>query len=209
MKQCLFSRRTTLCGLLTAALACLVAGPALAAGYSESGLAWGDTLSCSAPQLSQPFLTANDHNWYALAPGQSADGFDGTGWTLGGGASIQSGPLADGSTGSVLDLPSGGVAISPPMCVSSDYPTARTMVRNAVGGDGVQVFVGYAGTKTEAQPQGSGAVHGNRTGWTTSPAFGIHPGHATGWQLVRFTLVGGGKTSDFQVYDFYVDPRMH
>jgi hypothetical protein len=209
MKQCLFSGRATLCGLLTAAVACVMASPALAAGYSDSGLAWGDTSSCSAPQLSQPFLSAKDSNWYVLAPGESSDGFDGTGWTLGGGASIQTGPLADGSTGSVLDLPSGAVAISPPVCVSSEYPTARTMVRNAAGGDGVQVYVGYAGTKTEAQPQGSGQVHGNKAAWTTSPAFGIHPGNKPGWQLVRFTLVGGGRTSDFQIYDFYVDPRMH
>ncbi len=209
MTQCLFSRRMSVCGILAGAVACLVASPALAASVNESSLAWGDTSSCGAPQLSQPFLTAKDSNWYALAPGESSDGFDGTGWTLSGGAAIQPGQLADGSTGSVLDLPSGGVAISPPMCVSSDYPTARTMVRNATGGDGVQVYVGYAGTKTEAQPQGSGQVHGNRTGWTTSPAFGIHPGSRSGWQLVRFTLVGGGKTSDFQIYDFYVDPRMH
>jgi hypothetical protein len=209
MKQCLFSRRAAVCGVLASALACVVASPALAANPNESGLIWGDTSSCSAPQTSQPFLAARDNNWYALAPGQSSDGFDGTGWTLEAGASVQTGPLADGSTGSVLVLPSGGVAISPPMCVASDYPTARTMVRNAVGGDGVQVFVGYAGTKTEAQPQGSGQVHGNKTAWTTSPAFGIHPGNRTGWQLVRFTLVGGGRTSDFQIYDFYVDPRMH
>jgi hypothetical protein len=207
--KCLFSRRTTLCGILATIVAGVVASPALAAGLDESGLAWGDTSACSAPPVSQPFLAAKDKNWYALTPGQSAGGFDGAGWTLSEGASIQTGSLADGTTGPVLDLPSGSVAISPPMCVSSEYPTARTMVRNAAGGDGVQVFVGYAGTKTEAQPQGSGQVHGSKTAWTTSPAFGIHPGNKPGWQLVRFTLVGGGRTSDFQVYDFYVDPRMH
>lgn len=207
--KCLFSPRTTLCGMLAGVLACVVASPAPAANWNESGLVWGDTSACTAPQVSQPFIAAKDKNWYALAPGESSDGFDGTGWALSGGSSIQSGVLADGTTGPVLDLPSGSVAISPPMCVSSEYPTARTMVRNAVGGDGVQMFVGYAGTKTESQPQGSGQVHGNKTGWTTSPAFGIHPGNLPGWQLVRFTLVGGGHNSDFQIYDFYVDPRMH
>lgn len=207
--KCLFSRRTSLCGILAGVIACATAGPALASGWNESGLHWGDTSACAAPDVSQPFMAANDKNWYALAPGESSDGFDGTGWTLSGGSSIETEPLADGSTGPVLDLPSGSMAISPPMCVSAQYPTARTMVRNAVGGDGVQVFVGYAGTKTQAQPQGSGQVHGNKTAWTTSPAFGIHPGNLPGWQLVRFTLVGGGKSSDFQVYDFYVDPRMH
>jgi hypothetical protein len=37
----------------------------------------------------------------------------------------------------------------------------------------------------------------------------IHPGNLPGWQLVRFALTPGGKSSDFQVYDFWVDPHMH
>jgi hypothetical protein len=32
--------------------------------------------------------------------------------------------------------------------------------------------------------------------------------NAPGWQPVRFTLIGGGKTSDFQVYNLYIDPSM-
>jgi hypothetical protein len=116
--------------------------------------------------------------------------------------------LQHGQIGRVLDLPSGSTAVSPPMCVASDYPTARTMVRDVVGSEGVHTFVSYAGTKTAINPQNTGQVHGNGTAWTLSNPFRVHPGNLPGWQMVQFTFVPGGKTSDFQVYNFYVDPRM-
>jgi hypothetical protein len=209
MKQFRIRRRSLLvgvCGILTTVAACLSAGSALAAQIDESGLAWGDTSGCAAPALTQPFLSAKDSNWYALTPGETPGSFNGAGWTLSGGASIKAG---QNGAGSVLDLPSGAQAISPPVCVASDYPTARTMVRNVAGSQGVQVYVAYAGTKTESQAQNTGQVHGQQSAWSLSTPFNIHPGNLPGWQLVRFTLVPGGKSSDFQVYDFYVDPRMH
>lgn len=207
MKQFRFvprSRLLSVCGLLVTAVAFLSAGPAQAGPLNMSGMSWGTIASCINPSLTQPFLSAGDSNWYTLAPGESPGSFGGTGWTLTGGASIKA-----GQTGSVLDLPSGSQAISPPMCVASDYPTARTMVRNVVGGEGVQVSVAYAGTKTAAVAQTVGQVHGQRSNWTLSNPVNIHPGNLPGWQLVRFALTPGGTHSDFQVYDFWVDPHMH
>ena len=167
-----------------------------------------DTSACSAPQLTQAFLPIRDSNWYTLVPGQTVDSFNGNGWTLSGGAQIASSSLSDGSPGSVLDLPSGSSAVSPPMCVSSDYPTARTMVRNVAGSEGVQISVAYAGTKTADKPQNVGQVHGTQSAWTASNPFNVHPGNLPGWQMVQFTFTPGGKTSDFQIYNFWVDPRM-
>ena len=109
----------------------------------------------------------------------------------------------------MLDLPSGSQAVSPPMCVSSDYPTARTMVRDVAGAEGVQVYVAYAGHQDREPGPERGPGPRQQSAWTLSNPFNIHPGNLPGWQLVRFTLVPGGKSSDFQVYDFYVDPRMH
>lgn len=209
MKQFRISRRSLsvgVCGILTMVATCLSAGPALAAPINESGLAWGDTSSCTAPALTQPFLSAKDSNWYTLTPGETPGSFNGAGWTLSGGASIKPG---QSGAGSVLDLPSGSQAVSPPVCVASDYPTARTMVRDVAGSEGVQVYVAYAGTRTESQAQNTGQVHGQQSAWSLSNTFNIHPGNLPGWQLVRFTLVPGGRSSDFQVYDFYVDPHMH
>jgi hypothetical protein len=200
------SRSLSVCGLLTTAVAFMAASPALAAQVDVSGLGWTDSSACSAPALTQPFLSARDSNWYTLTPGETPGSFNGAGWTLSGGASIKAGQAG---AGSVLDLPSGSQAVSPPMCVAADYPTARTMVRDVAGAQGVHIYVAYAGTKTASQAQDVGQVHGQQSSWTLSNAFNIHPGNLPGWQLMRFTLVPDGKSSDFQVYDFYVDPRMH
>jgi hypothetical protein len=182
------------------------AGPAMAASTSVPAVSlWTstDTSACSAPTLSQPFLAIRDSNEYTLAPGESPDNLTGTGWTLSAGAKIVQAPLADGRTGSVLDLPSGATAISPHMCVTDDYPTARTLVRDVVGSQGVQMGVSYAG----GTEQTVGQVHGQQAAWTSSNPFNVHPGNRAGWQLAQFIFVAGGKTSDFQIYDFYVDPR--
>jgi hypothetical protein len=194
-----------------AGLAVLIA--AVSAGSAQAATAANatvDTSWCSSPSLAQPFLSAHDSNWYTLMPGEVAGGFDGAGWQLSGGATIVTTTLADGSTGSVLNLPSGSKAISPPMCVSSDYPTARAMVRDVVGAEGVFFYVGYDGTNTWTNPRNTGQVHGSANGWALSGDVNVQPSNVPGWQPVRFTLEAGGKTSDFQVYDFYVDPRsMH
>ena len=71
------------------------------------------TASCTAPALTSPFASLGDANQYALLPGESADNFTATGWLLGGGAKVVTTKLADGTTGSVLDLPAGAYAISP------------------------------------------------------------------------------------------------
>lgn len=201
--QDLFSRRSSfLGGTLAVILAGVVASPALAATTAV------DTSACSAPQFSQPFLSAHDSNWYALAPGQNVNSFTGDGWVLSGGAQILSTTLADGTTGTVLDLPSGSKAVSPTMCVTSSYPTMRTMVRNVTGAEGVFFYVSYAGTKTWNNPKNTGQVHGSNTAWTLSTPVNVQPNGLSGWQPARFTFVPGGQRSDFQIYNFYVDPRM-
>jgi hypothetical protein len=171
--------------------------------------ALADTSTCSPPSLSQPLLTAKDNHWYTMVAGQTPGNFSGDGWTLSGGANIDTTTLADGQTGSVLDLPSGSRAVSPVMCVDSGYTTARTMVRNVVGGEGVGFYVSYVGTKTWDNPKNTGQVHGAHDDWTLSTPVNVQPSKEDGWQEVRFTFVSRGTTSDFQIYDFWVDPRMH
>lgn len=209
------TRAAGLAGLVAALLAAVAVHPAPAAAKDTTlpagsmGVAPADTSACMNPTFSQAFLSDKDRNWYTLAPGQSPDDFTGNGWTLSNGARIVTAQLQNGQSGSVLDLPSGAVAISPPMCVTSDYPTARSLVCNVVGNDGVQFNVAYAGTRTWAQPKSAGQLKGQKNDWTISNSVNVHPdNNTTGWQIVRFSFVAGGKASDFQVYDFYVDPRM-
>jgi hypothetical protein len=210
MTQCLFSVRGRLVSAFAIITACLFAG--ISASSAVAGPlkfpATVDTTACTYPVLSQPFLGINDSNHYVLAPGQSVNSFDGTGWKLSGGAQVITTELADGSTGQVLDLPSGSKATSPVMCVDSGFTTARTMVRNVIGGEGVHFFVAYDGTKTWSKPKNAGQVHGSHKDWTISHTVNVHPSHDAGWQVARFSFVPGGKDSDFQIYNFWVDPRM-
>ena len=170
------ARAAGLAGLIGALLGVVAAHPASAATTIPATPASTDPATCASPNMSQTFLSVKDRNWYTLAPGQSPEGFTGSGWTLADGAGIVTTQLQDGQSGSVLNLPSGAVAVSPPICVTSDYPTARTLVRNVVGGEGVQFYVSYAGDpapgssrRTPASSTASRATGPFRTRSTFSP----------------------------------------
>ena len=199
----------TLCARLVL-LACLgvastlasVALPAAPATASDLPIS---TQTCTPPSISQPFSALGDSRDYVMAPGQTPGQFDGTGWTLSNGAAL----IDDDSSGSsvqVLDLPSGATATSPQMCIDNSYPTARAMVRNVAGGEGIGFYVSYAGTPSWDKPKNTGQLHGKGSGWSACDPVNIQPGHSSGWEVGRFILVGKGKTSDFRLYDLYVDP---
>jgi hypothetical protein len=205
MTQYINNRRASSFGILSAlAVLCagVVAGPAAA---KQVALQPADTSACVSPPLSQPFLAWNDSNFYALAPGESPGSFAGTGWTLSGGAQIKTAVLGSGATGSVLDLPAGSQAVSPAMCVTADYPNARTMVQGGSSG-GIAFSVSYAGTKTANNPKKTGKIQTHAAGWSLSDPFNTNPGTLPGWQVVQFTF--SSQKDHAQLYNFYVDPRM-
>jgi hypothetical protein len=205
MKKTLSGRQAV--GLAAAAVSAVSAlAPAAAAAAAAATTA---APGCAAPQLSQPFLSAGDSNWYTLPSGETPNAFDGSGWTLTGGARVITARLADGTTGSVLDLPSGSDALSPTMCVTSDYTSARTMVRTLAGSGGVAFTVSYAAASAAGNPQRMGRARGEQAAWTLSRSMTLQPADTPGWQRARFALSAGGHRSEFQIYDFYVDPRMH
>jgi hypothetical protein len=197
--KCLFSRKAlglTGLGMLIAAFAAIPAQASV------------DTSQCSEPEYSQPFLYAGDSNLYTPLPGESYDNVEGAGWKLSGGAQLVTETLSDGATGQVLDLPSGSKAVSPVICVTAKYPTARGVVRNVKGSEGVYFYVEYEGTNTWGHPKNTGQIHGSGTAWTLVTPVNLQPYNVSGWQPMRITLIPGGKTSDFEVYNLYVDPRM-
>jgi hypothetical protein len=207
MTNCLLRRIAIVIGIIGAC-----AAPAQAATTEV------DTSMCSAPALTQAFQSWSDTNWYALASGQTPDNFNGTGWTLSGGAKVVTAQLADGRTGSVLDLPSGSQAVSPTLCVASDYPTARTMVRNLSGNNGgnVAFSVSYAGTSSANSPYqtssfkstSSSVLQGASGNWNLGQPVQLDPGTVSGWQPMRIVLQpSGSNKSEFQVYNLYLDPR--
>jgi hypothetical protein len=161
---------------------------------------------CSEPVLSQIFLPAGDASYYTPAPGQAGGGFVGTGWTLTGGANIVTTTRDDGTGGLVLDLPAGSMAVSPDMCVTSLYPTARMMLRSLYGGDDISFRVSYGGTNTWTNPHETGHVHGSNKSWTLSDSVHLQPSNVSGWQVLRVTLVPDGGHGEFQLYDLELDP---
>ena len=197
-------------GLIAAASAGAAVLDISPSGISVAGVALAGA-DCSAPALSQPFLSWGDTNQYVLAPGQQTDDFVGTGWTLYGDASLASATLLDGHNGSVLDLAPGSIVLSPPVCVASDYPAARTIIRGATGA-GVLVGVVYSDvlaagvTEPILHTALSGTIGGSST-WAPSARFTVHPGDLPGWQVVQFVFANLSP-GDVQLYDFYVDPRM-
>ena len=161
--------------------------------------------SCEAPVLSQPLLSAGDINYYFMVSGESVNNFAGTGWSLSGGASIQKTTLANGSSGAVLDLPSGAQAVSPTICVTNEYPFARFVESQVKGTEGVNFYVSYL-TQQGWTSRYGGQVHGKSNSWTLSERVLMQPSKTGGWQLAQIILTGGGKSNDFQVYNLYVDP---
>jgi hypothetical protein len=181
----------------TAAVIGLAATPALA-----------DTSTCSTPAFSQAWRAYKDNHWYTLAPGGTFDDPVSAGWDLAGGAAIVDTDQRDGTSGGVLDLPSKSVAVSPPLCITSDYPNARLSVRNLRGAEGVTFAVSYYVDGEWTSPKDTGSFHGDHSDWTLSKPMNLQPGKKSGWQLVRFVFTARGNTSRFQVDEFWVDPRM-
>jgi hypothetical protein len=195
MKQLL---RTSGALSVAGVLAALVFGPV------QSAAAATTAAFCPPTLLSQPF--SGDSRWYTLTPGEAPDAFAGTGWLLTGGAKITTQTLADGATGTVLDLPAGSTATSPAMCVDSTYPLARMETRT----------LGKApdnSTTFYTVPVGTGALSGGMPvlgtpKWATSPPDNV-TGAGTAAEQVQFKFVAGKKAADLQVYNLYIDPRCH
>ena len=192
------SRPTSLIARLAgcAAAACL----ALLAVSSAPALA---ASTCEGQTFSQPFEALGDYNYYTLVPGAQFNG-PSEGWRLSDGAQIVEATRADGSRAGVLDVPEGARAVSPPVCVTLLYPSARVFVRNAEGG-GVKVAVAYASTGVVARVAG---VRG-QTSWTASEPFSVLPelgGAGEEARYVRFVFTG--RVGDTQLYGLYVDPWM-
>ena len=110
--------------ILVAMVAGFTATPAQAAEAQGDQPPCADSRAVSAPS------SRTTTGWYTLLAGvMIGNSFDGVGWSPGGGARIVTTKLTDGHVGHVLDLPSGSVAASPPICVQSSFTSARAMMR--------------------------------------------------------------------------------
>ena len=159
--------------------------------------------TCTGPTLTQPFALLNDANYYAPLPGESWDSFPATNWSLSGGAKVVTTKLADGATGTALDLPASAKAVSSAVCLTNDYPSARGQIRSVSGSAGVTVTVTYLGPKQ----QSAGFLASTSSAWSLAAPVTLDASTTTGWQLAQFTFVAANK-GEYQLSNFYVDPKM-
>lgn len=188
--------------------ACAALAAALAVAPSAASAATSTSTTCVAPTLTQQFAPFGDNNRYALAPGETNDSFNATGWKLSGGARVLTGSLFDGTKGDMLQLPSGAKAVSPAMCVTSAYASARAMIEDVSGSAGVAVSATYAadGHASGAVSVSTGTLSRSGAAWSASSVVKLKPLSLSGWQDATFTLTAGG-TGEYRLYNLYIDPR--
>ena len=167
---------------------------------------------CPGQTFSQPFTAFADDNYYTLVGGSQFNAGP-EGWILRRGAAVASAARPDGSDEGVLELPAGSWAVSPPVCVTLQYPTARTWVQTVEGDGALGVGVVYAGGRYgPARAQQVGLLGSEEDGqWDLSDPFEVKPelgGSADGTREVRFVFANRSWHSAFQLWGVYVDPRM-
>jgi len=191
------------------ALLGLSAAPALAGSLTEAVRETIGAAVCPGQSFSQPFVALGDYNYYTLVPGSEFNNPP-EGWELRGGAQVLSTTLPNGSAGAALDLPSGSSAVSPPVCVTLRYPSARVYVRTLEGKSATAVAVSYFETKSETKPRPVGEVKATQGAWEASEPFSVLPqlgGKGDETREVRFVFTAGGSSNTL-IYDLYVDPWM-
>lgn len=200
-------RRLTL-GLLASGTGLFAAAPA------QAGVLVQSAPDCGSPTLFQTFLPWDDVANYQLAPdGQFAAG--GSGWSLGGGASVVAGGDGVSLNGQApstqaLALPAGSSATSPTVCVGISNPDLRFFATNpgdptATLGVSVNWIDGTGATQTTP----IGTVTANGT-WQPTPVepilvnlLPLLPGNMT---PVSFTFTPSGSAGAWQIDDIWIDP---
>jgi hypothetical protein len=96
------------------------------------------------------------------------------------------------------------------VCVTLQYPTARTWVE-ALGKSGSLTIAVAYGAGAGRQAAAVGSVYAKAgSGWNLSQPFSLEPqlgGSEEGVRSVRFVYSAGGRRADFRVSGLYVDPR--
>ncbi|HET7444044.1 MAG TPA: hypothetical protein VFJ57_05235 [Solirubrobacterales bacterium] len=179
-------------------------------GKPASAKANSELAVCPGQTFSQPFLEFGDENFYTEAQDSDFDAGSGD-WTLRNGARLVGATDPDGSAGGALELPAGAYAISPPVCVTLQYPTARAWVRTVGGWGGVTVSVYYAKAKYGLAAADDVGYLGSDGAWDLSDPFEVKPelaGDAEGTREVRFVFSNRTWSSVFDLSGLFVDPRM-
>jgi hypothetical protein len=165
--------------------------------------------ACAGGPVSHPFAAFGDSANYVLAPGGSFES-GASGWGLSRAQIVDGNETYAPSGSHSLAIEANGRAVSPPVCISGEYPTFRFFARSLPGGSqGTLVtslrWVDLLGITVES-PAGSVSATGS---WAPSPIMRLGnsvplwlPGSTLDVQLV-FSSTGGGS---WAIDDAYIDP---
>ena len=188
-----------------AVIATVLAWSAAAAGTPATASA----ASCNYTQTSELFATWQDYGAYTPFQGASFES-GASGWSWGNGAKIVGGdsnPLLGSSGTHSVQVPGGGTARSPWMCVNSATPSMRFFIRRVSGTGNLTVrgVVSSGSNKVTTLTTISGASGT----WQPSPAVVFPPfltASATGIN-VQFQFTADAGTV-FHVDDVELDPYL-
>lgn len=165
--------------------------------------------ACAGGPVSHPFAGFGDNANYVPAPGGNFES-GATGWTLSGSQVVEGNETYTASGSHSLAIGATGRAVSPPVCVGSEYPTFRFFARQLSGGPQATLtaslrWIDLLGIAVESP---AGTV-GASESWTPSPVMRLGnsvplwlPGSTLNVQLV-FRSSGGGS---WAIDDAYIDP---
>jgi hypothetical protein len=186
---------------------------AIAAPAANAGLLVSSAESCDTQQFSNPFSKWGDNATYTPVPGGDFEAGS-KGWTLSGGAKVVSGNESYKVGGSTdarsLQIPAGGVATSPAMCVGLSEPTIRWFQKQSsllglTGAMTVSVLTETSLGLVVETPVGAGLLtsswNPSLTGVILTNLLPLLPNNKTAVAF-RFRAVTGTWTVD----DVYVDP---
>ena len=198
-----FVGAVTACCLFSAIVAISIPASAVASTR-------GTGATCATTALTEPFARWSDDNLYELAPGGDFESSL-SGWVLKGGAQRVSGSETFGVTGKVgsysLQIPRGGVAVSPSTCINAAYPAFRLFTRTSTPGTKLNVSVVYPTGKTAVTMQVATLSPGSTWQPTSPVSTGSMLGQLLDGPTANLSIEFATTQGSAQIDDIFIDPH--
>jgi hypothetical protein len=199
-------RKRTLLAAVTTAFASLAALPGLAQAYGTSAPA------CAAEAAASPLLASfGDNAEYTILAGSRFEGAAPS-WTLRNASLTPESSVSSvtGNSGSLV-IASGGEAVSPAFCVSSEYPSFRFFERRLSDGfGGLAVNLRYKDDFGYTHEVSSATLQSGSSSWSLTPVLGL-ASMLPLWQWdatlkVHLVFRAQGYGSSWAIDDVFIDP---
>lgn len=193
--------------LLTCAVPAAASAGKLTANPGDAAPSNPATTGCPSSAASALLAEFGDSAMYTLLPSSTfADGTNG--WSLTNAELVAGEGVTEGSN--AVEIGPGGAAVSPAVCVSSEYPSFRFFYRKVAGSDSAHLAVRLRWTNRLGLEESTsvGSLDSNGE-WTLSPVLELAralPLWMPGSSLsVRLSFEASGHSS-WAIDDVYIDP---